>query len=560
MTQESQLTRPEIDPVTDVIIMAFAALGTILIGPTSAAAPTGELWRQQTNLNIRPTLLPIQDALESHRRGLITDAEFRNILGRGGLSDAAISVYINLEDALFGPAELVALWRREEISDGIFDRELHKLGWSDDSIANLQKLAFDVPSGQDVIRFVVREVFNPGLRSQLGLDVDFPSDSIDAFKAAGLDEDRARNEWAAHWVLPGTALAFEMMHRGFIDEDDVRLILRANDVLPLFVDPIIAAAFNPLTRVDIRRMHAVGLLDEVQLVRSYQDVGFSPETAGLMAEFTILFNEAPDEEEAKETRDLTRAQIVAFMRADLFDEETAAQQLVDIGFSPDNASAIIQVELVAQLQKQRAAEIKVVRNRFQNGAIDFNEAVTELDALDLTARERDLLLTEMEAERLSQIKLATRGELDRFFRENIITRTEYMGELEALGYFEPWIERFAKLITDEFEEDAREPKKLSVAQSLRFMRAGLLTAAQALERLIELDFTEVDAGLFIELELLDKPEKDRDLPRSLIIQLLKAGIFEEDEARSRLLGLGFNAQDTDDILTLAQIVEPDDAV
>ena len=559
MTQFPVTEVPDDSAVASVIARIIGLIGIVLVGPSSAAAPLGELLRQQQNIIRRPTLIPLTDTLEMHRRELIADPVFRDLMQRGGFSETAIGVYEELEKSILAVGELLALWRRDEIVDSELTEGLKRLGWEGQAVEQLKVLAFDVPSGQDVIRFTVREVFNPELRAALQLDSDFPVAALDAFKAAGLDEDRARNEWAAHWQLPSTSLAFSMFHRALIDEDQLRIILRAQDVMPVFVEPIIAAAFNPLTRVDIRRMHAVGLLDEEQLIRRYQDIGFSPENAGLMADFTILFNEAPDEEQAKEARDLTRSQITSFVKAGLFGPEEAINALVDIGFDLGTAETIISLEALKVATRQRDAEIKVIRNRFENGTISFNQAVEELGTLDLTAVERDLILTELEAERLSNIRIPTRGELDAFFREDLIAKPQYLDGLEALGIQDPWRERFAQLIAAEFEEVAKEPKKLSRSVLLRVFRAGLLTIEQVETRLITLGFSTEDAGLIIQLETLARPEEERELPRTLITKLMVKDIFTEDEARTRLLGIGFSAEDTDDIITLALQKDKEDA-
>ena len=531
----------------DIVGLLGVAIGII---PAAGSAKT-ELLRQEANTRTPSTLIPLADLAEMHRRGTVDDAAFNNVMTRAGFSERAIDAYRDIEKPILTPIEALTLWLRNELDEASLAPYLKASGIEGVLAEQLKSLAFQVPSAQDVIRFVVREVYSPELRRSLGLDTDFPEGSSEAFKAAGLSDERARNEWAAHWQLPSPQLTFEMLHRRLIDLDMVKVVLRANDVLPLFHEPIIAAAYNPLTRVDVRRMHAVGLLDEQDLVNRYQDVGFALENARMMADFTVLFNDAPDEEEAKEARDLTRAQILAFMRADLFDRETAVEQLTAIGFASETAESITLLEVVAQFQKERDAQVKIIRNRYENGDIEFNIAVEQLDALDLTARERDLLLTEMEAERLSKIQLPTRAELDRFFRENIITKAEYLSSLGAMGYQAPWPERFARFITDEFAGEAKETRRLSQSQIMRFLRAGLVTVTQAQERLAALDFSPGDADLFIELEMLVKPERERELPRGLIVQLMLAGIFQEDEARARLLALGFTADDTDDIISLA---------
>ena len=440
--------QPEpVDPIARIFFVLARALGTVLVMGPSSAAGTAELLRQQDLLEQRPALLSLAEALELRRRESISDGEFANTLARGGLSNRAISALSELTETLLGVGDLVALWRRDEIGEGELDEGLKKLGYEGASAAQLKALAFEVAAPQDVIRFVVREVFSPELRSSLGLDADFPEASEDAFKAAGLKPELARDFWAAHWELPGTALAFEMFQRQEITEADLDLILRANDILPRFREPIKAVAFRPITRVDLRRIFGLGLIDEDRLVLGFRNIGFSPEDAELQAEFVKEFVKKSGESGSSETRDLTRAQILRFHKAGLFSDEETVSSLIEIGFVENDAVTMVTLQLIAADQELTDAQVNVIRARFKNGSISFNETLTALDELQVPPRERDLLLAEFEALRESEIRLPSRAEMDRFLRGQIVTVDEYLVQLRVLGYPDPWPERFAALVT-----------------------------------------------------------------------------------------------------------------
>tara|TARA_Y100000310_G_C20701625_1_gene830508 strand:- start:4381 stop:5757 length:1377 start_codon:yes stop_codon:yes gene_type:complete len=449
--------RPEVPEVLGaagrLLFLIVRGLGMVVSGIPASAAGDAELLRQRSFLNTRPTILPLADLVEGHRRGVVSDAEFENGLSRYGFTERSQQIINSLERPLTSLQELLPLFRRKLISESELETLLDEMGFTATQIEWLKRLAFEVPGIQDVIRFTVREVFDPDLRTALQLDSDFPEGAVEAFEAAGSTEERARDEWAAHWDLPSIQLGFEMLHRKEISEDDIDLILRARDVMPRFRAPIKAVAYRPLTRVDLRRMHALGLLEESELQSGYEDIGFHEVKAALMVEFTKRFNAAPDAESAKDTRDLTRSQIERFFLAGLFTAEESTQQLLDIGFEDEDAATIIRLKQLDQMQDQRDANIRIIRNRFANGVIDFNTAVTDLDGLDLTAVERDLLLTNFESERLSQIRLPSRAELDKFLRKSIIDEDEYIHQLDRLGYPEPWPRRFAAVVLGEENDD-----------------------------------------------------------------------------------------------------------
>ena len=224
-------------------------------------------------------------------------------------------------------------------------------------------------------------------------------------------------------------------------------------MLPRFREPIKAVAFKPLTRVDLRRMHALGLLSVDELQLRYEDLGFSPDNAALMVQFTEAFNDRPEDTVGTEIRDLTRSQITQFLEQGLYEPDRAVSELQEIGFGTEDAQTIVALTAIKVLDKQRNADIKVVQRRFDNQTIGFDEAVSELDKLDLTATERDLLLAGFEAERQSQIKTPSRAELDKFVKNEIISIDEYEDRLIEIGYAPLWAARFVELINVPDEEE-----------------------------------------------------------------------------------------------------------
>lgn len=446
MTNDIDVGEPPIDPIGQIIFVLAEVLGFVFTAPAGGAFAIGELFRQQGLYEKRPTLLLPNEAIEAFRREEMSEGEFHNTLARTGYSDRAIGVFSDLKRALLSVGDLTALLRREEISEGAFFESLKEHGIDGEDARRIHELAWEAAGPQDVIRFVVREVFNGELRAGLGLDAEFPTGAIKAFKKAGLSEELARDYWAAHWELPSISLAFEMFHRKEIAESDIDLILKAGDVLPRFREPIKAVAFKVLTRVDLRRMHALGLLDSDELQSRYEDLGYSPDNAALMVKFTEAFNDRPEDTVGTEIRDLTRSQITQFLEQGLYEPDRAVSELQEIGFGTQDAETIVALTSIKVLDRQRKADIKIVQRRFDNQTITFDEAVSELDTLDLTATERDLLLAGFEAERQSQIKTPSRAELDKFAKNNIITIAEYEDRLIQIGYSPMWASRFVELI------------------------------------------------------------------------------------------------------------------
>ncbi|GAI64652.1 unnamed protein product, partial [marine sediment metagenome] len=157
---------------------------------------------------------------------------------------------------------------------------------------------------------------------------DIPDKYLEEAFKAGLPEDQAKNMWAAHWLLPGANQGFEMFHRDIIKAPELEMLLTALDIMPFWREMLIKLSYNPLTRVDVRRMHAMGVLEEKGVYDSYRAVGYSPENAELMLDFTKRYN-------ADEGTGLTRASVQKAYKIGLITEEQLREFFKSFGYTPD---------------------------------------------------------------------------------------------------------------------------------------------------------------------------------------------------------------------------------
>ncbi|GAJ10812.1 unnamed protein product, partial [marine sediment metagenome] len=235
---------------------------------------------------------------------------------------------------------------------------------SEPDVDYMMRVTEVIPSAGDIIRYAVREVYTPDIAKAFGqfdelgvsageidgvLSGAITKPSLDPegvlakaesdIEAAGLPPATFTKEWAAHWLLPSILQGFEMLHRGVIPFKStgtqalsLERLMIALDIMPAWREPLKDISYNPFTRVDVRRMHKIGVLDEEAVFTAYADVGFSPfapghdhetvaaafacETCrheskvGHMLDFTILYNADPPEAEKTVTdteRDLTKS-------------------------------------------------------------------------------------------------------------------------------------------------------------------------------------------------------------------------------------------------------------
>jgi len=473
-------------------IAATTAMVMVLITSATGSVFAGylEKSRQWSFRAARPGLLGSSELRELINRGITTQGYASTQLEYAGFTHEQIDQLLALRQQLLNVGETVALWRRDKLDDDEFNTRLEALGFLGENQEHIRTLAYAVPGIQDVILFGVREVFDLDFAIEFGQlegasdsQIALVRDKLGGFgsgiegsiaamvhfaKQSGLSEEWALAYWASHWRLPSITSLFAMVHRlapDIVDAkaDDFKAMgidpeglkftipelqrqLRAQDFTPAFRERLTALSFRPLTRVDIRRMNKVGLLDIEQVTRRYRELGFSPDDAALMAAFTLEFNREPEEEDDKETKELTRTQVLNFMENGHLNEVEAQELLEDIGYIPSVAEVFIalkQLDILASVQRQK---IKAIRERFNAGLIPFNEAVTSLDMLNLPALQRDAILADMEAEIAGRVRMPTPAQLKELAENNVITHAEYVQTLTDLGFPAIWAGRLGELV------------------------------------------------------------------------------------------------------------------
>lgn len=448
-----------------------------------------ERMRQNSFEHTRPTQLDVGSTLELIRR---FPDELDSVLGnlrRNGLDDSKIDSLLRIRHTPLQMLDNLDGWRRGEIDEQALDTKLRANGLSDEDGALAKRLSRRIPPIADLILFSVRGVFDveesrrfgefeglpPALEAQFieafGIEGGDFSRQVQVFADAasklGLPEEWVAAYWTAHWRLPSLQNAYQMFHRlapdivdaeredfiadGFdpenlkFDRESLDRLVRAADFSGFWRDKLSAIAFNPLTRVDIRRMHKLGILDDAATQRAYRKVGFSSSDADKMLAFTVAFNGEPDAAQTDEIRSLTKNQILDFVENELFTEEEGIDALTAIGYDEFAAVGFVDLELAKRDRTLQRTAISLVEERVLAGLIDINEASLEFDILGVSSGQKALVIRELDVKLTKRTRQPSRAELDTFIGNAIISVEEYRVGMLSLGYTDEWVERFVQL-------------------------------------------------------------------------------------------------------------------
>lgn len=431
-----------------------------------------------------PIKLPdLGSTVEMRYRNLIREEEYINTFKRQGISETWAQAIYKMSEVLLSGSEYIRLWRRGELDEDKLDDFLAKLHFNPVDIRHLKKTTEYFPVPADLVQFAVREVYTPKTVEKFGQMEDLPPKFISEAKKAGLPEEQARNFWAAHWRLPSAGQGYEMFHRDVIDFETLQMLLKALDVMPYWRERLIQISYNPLTRVDVRRMHKLGVLDDEDVYDSYRYVGYSPENATNMLEFTKLYN-------ADTSTGLTRSAVVSAYKKNIIDKEELGDVLADFGYTPEVVQFWLDMtDMEIELDAIEALETEVI-NQYNIGAITIDEVRIRLNQANLPADYITTVINNLSAAKSPKLKLPTRTDLEDWLELQIIDESHYSTHMKMLGYRETDIQLY--LTEYAMKGDTSERKFLPIKTYSRWFGTDIMSEEVFVDTAVSMGYSDED--------------------------------------------------------------------
>lgn len=434
-------THPILQWVSKAVLFLMS-LVPVFMGMGQAHA---QILLQEWSLDNPYVLLSPADLIRSKHFELLSEIDTVTDLRKQGHTESDARILTKIAKTVAPEAEQVVWWLRGIATDTEFNLALQKHGWTEEEVDKLKQSAFFIPPVQDLISMAVREVFTPEVSERFGQFEDFPPQFVEQAAKVGLSKEWALNYWGAHWALPSVQMGFEMLHRRVIVKEELDLLLRSADVMPFWRDKLIAISYQPLTRVDIRRMHKMEVLTNDQVFDAYQDIGYIDTDAQLLLDFTIALNEPSKAQDADDLSSLTRANIINFYKDGIFSYNEADTLLQNLGLSEDAAQLYLDAAAMDLQRVERKDEIGIIIDRADSGVITFDEAQDALNRLGLETDEIQLALAELTKRQARRTKLPSRADLDKMLSAKLVTEKEYIDTMNKIGYSTAWSKRYLQL-------------------------------------------------------------------------------------------------------------------
>lgn len=353
--------------------------------------------------------------------------EVRDAMKRGGLSDEDIDLMFLASYRLYTEMDIRTLWLRGVLNDDQMFMRMRELGYTDTRISEIIQGWPIIPGPTDLFTMVAHEAFEPDAISLMGLADEFPEDQVEWLEKQGVSREWALRYWYSHWEQPSIGMGYEMLHRGVIDEKTLDMLYRTVEIPPFWRDKLTKIAYSPYTRVDVRRMHDLGILTDDELIKSYKDLGYDDEHALNMAKFTVRYNREHD-------RELTKSQIISGYNDKLLTREDAATLIQDMDYTEAQTEYILTLEDYKETKELQDDMVKNIQGRFENNYINEFEARDRLGQMNLSAVKIDTMIEKWKISVFNDQKLPSKTDLDKLYRNGIISEEIWRDEMRKLGY------------------------------------------------------------------------------------------------------------------------------
>ena len=335
--------------------------------------------------------------------------------------------YKALPVTLLDAGTLVRLKYKDMIGDELYKDQFGKLGFGDTTRNLLEQDYLFYPAPNDFIRFAVRETFKPSVVEKYGYDQDFPESIVPYAEKAGMKKDWLQHYWRAHWEIPSPRQGYEMLHRGVIDKNGLETLLKVSDFAPGWVQPLIDISYSSITRVDLRRLYADGVIDEAKVLRGYLDLGYSNENALLITAWVVKSTQHAD-------RELTKAEVLKSFKIGETSKEQALKFLGQIGYTEDSANFVIAYEEYRLREEDKKEEIETVIAELIEGRYTVEEVKAKLADMDISIKQANQLILKAERVIRKRFALPSKDDCMRWFNAGIINEKEFTAKMMALNY------------------------------------------------------------------------------------------------------------------------------
>lgn len=383
------------------------------------------------------------------KRGEISPEVYLEEFKKNGFTEEKSTQFYNITMSTQGIAELITRFRRGFITMEQAEKEAEFINFSPEQFHKIEEATRYIFTPQDLITWLVREVFTPKIRERFRQDDEFPEAAIEQAAKLGMDEETLKNYWAAHWQLPSIQEGYNMLFRfrpedraqwepemkelGLVPDnletnlDDLVTLQRTQDMNPFWRPKQLGIAFRPLTIRMLRQQVRLRIKGYENTVYQFKKMGFSDNDSKFNTWFSLIFESLTDWKDGLKNKEIT---------------EEAIRTEMNIWQIPiDIQDRVWKNKLEPSVEGQISSEKEIVKGevkkRFMLDLDTREEALEQLDLLKYNEKAAKLILEVWELEKEGKGKkerLLSKADLFKSYNNGIRSLNSLRDGLEKLRY------------------------------------------------------------------------------------------------------------------------------
>lgn len=330
-------------------------------------------------------------------------------------------------------------------------------------------LRYEIPGSSDLIRFAVREAFDPATIQRFDYHKEFPREIIPWMEKQGYGQDTGIPRpagatdnlgnplngnctwsdlyWYSHWELPSLTQGYEMYHRLYsnsrygpapnvvggntFDGIDLEALQKAQDIPNYWRQRLQSISFHPLTRVDTKRMFESNVIDKARVYHTMREGGYNDRDANDLADWFELEKikklKAPPKKVASEY-------VCSHLHMGTIDEPEARRILGLAEYTIAETNDFIAKCDLTRRSKTIQIGLGALKNSYIQGGLSQTELTIELQNLGVSAVMVQNYITRWNLLKSFKYKLISAGQIAKAYNDYLITDSDVITKLSNLGY------------------------------------------------------------------------------------------------------------------------------
>lgn len=430
----------------------------------------------------------------------ISEKDAAYLLSLHGIPEDAGSRLLNSEREMPTVEEFIEYNRRYGVDDSKIAEGLRKYGYLKDSEARQKVEMFDeLPNISDFLIFLRRNVFDETyietFKLTEGFEERFWAKFGQQMRSQGVLKETARLHYAAHWIVPPPgqlATALQRLRPGRVpekvqvSEDQYLLALAEQDVAPFWRERFKELAYRTLGLRFLRQLYATSVIDDNELRRRYQDIGYKEDDARIIVASERV---AKARLRAANGHGYSVANLRRLLVEGRIDTALVVREMTHQGYTGEEIDQFVKVCNADIEQQLIQMKIRTIQLRYRSGSIDLLTVRVELSRLGISPRRVDALTELTEARGQKKRVMPAVKQLIEQEKMGLLSEDEFHDALADSGLSAEQRERvWERLLRREHDEESSREERGELAafrdsvQSLEMSARSLSGTIRAADR------------------------------------------------------------------------------